>query len=154
MCGSVSTAHHKQLNNMSTPIVYDYKGSQISFISGENVMVNATQMARPFGKLAKDWLSNKSTKEFLSTLSAVRTISLTGLVDKVFKIISFLFGGLRNCCNFTVLQLTINYANGIFYTHKGTILKYRQAVSVYHRPMAMVGCSKLGYLSAFLFNNK
>lgn len=22
------------------------------------------------------------------------------------------------------------------------------------RPMAMVGCSKLGYLSAFLFNNK
>lgn len=55
---------------------------------------------------------------------------------------------------FAVLQLTINYANGIFYTHKGTILKYRQAVSVYHRPMAMVGCSKLGYLPAFLFNYK
>lgn len=30
--------------------------------------------------LAKDWLSNKSTKEFLSTLSAVRTIPITGLV--------------------------------------------------------------------------
>lgn len=66
----------------------------------------------------------------------------------------FLFGNLWNCSIFAVLQLTINYANGIFYTHKGTILKYRQAVSVYHRPMAMVGCSKLGYLSAFLFNNK
>lgn len=47
------------------------------------------------------------------------------------------------------------YANGIFYARKETyILKYRQTISVYHRPMAMVGCSKLGYLSAFLFNNK
>ena len=44
-------------------------------------MINATEMAKPFGKLAKDWLSNKSTKEFLSTLSAVRTIPLTGLVE-------------------------------------------------------------------------
>lgn len=44
-------------------------------------MVNATEMAKPFGKLAKDWLSNKSTKEFLSTLSAVRTIPLTDLVE-------------------------------------------------------------------------
>ena len=43
-------------------------------------MVNATEMAKPFGKLAKDWLSNKSTKEFISTLSAVRTIPLTDLV--------------------------------------------------------------------------
>lgn len=43
-------------------------------------MLNATEMAKPFGKLAKDWLSNKSTKEFLRTLSAVRTIPLTGLV--------------------------------------------------------------------------
>ncbi len=44
-------------------------------------MVNATEMAKPFGKLAKDWLSNKSTKEFLSTLSSVRTIPLTALVE-------------------------------------------------------------------------
>lgn len=44
-------------------------------------MVNATEMAKPFGKLAKDWLSNKSTKEFLSTLSSVRTIPLTDLVE-------------------------------------------------------------------------
>lgn len=44
-------------------------------------MINATEMAKPFGKLAKDWLSNQSTKKFLSTLSAVRTIPLTGLVE-------------------------------------------------------------------------
>nr|DAS82356.1 MAG TPA: hypothetical protein [Bacteriophage sp.] len=54
-----------------------------------------------------------------------------------------------------MLQLTIKYANGIFYARKETyILKYKQTISVYHRPMAMVGCSKLGHLSAFLFNNK
>ena len=75
--------------------------------------------------------------------------------DAAFKKILFSFGSLRNCCNFVVLQLTIKYANGIFYARKETyILKYRQTISVYHRPMAMVGCSKLGYLSAFLFNNK
>lgn len=43
-------------------------------------MVNATEMAKPFGKLAKDWLANKSTNEFIHTLSAVRGIVLTELV--------------------------------------------------------------------------
>lgn len=142
----------RQLNENQ---IFQYNGSPITFQKGDSVMVNATEMAKPFGKLAKDWLSNKSTKEFLSTLSAVRTIPLTGLVDKAFKKILFSFGSLRNCCTFVVLQLTIKYANGIFYARKETyILKYRQTISVYHRPMAMVGCSKLGYLSAFLFNNK
>ena len=74
--------------------------------------------------------------------------------EAAFKKIRFSFGSLRNCCTFVVLQLTINHASGIFYVLNRTILKYRQAISVYHRPMAMVGCSRLGYLSAFLFNNK
>ena len=60
--------------------IFQYNGSPISFQKGNSVMVNATEMAKPFGKLAKDWLSNKSTKDFLSTLSAVRTIPLTDLV--------------------------------------------------------------------------
>ena len=81
--------------------------------------------------------------------------SVEDLQKIAFKKILFSFGSLRNCCTFVVLQLTIKYANGIFYARKETyILKYRQTISVYHRPMAMVGCSKLGYLSAFLFNNK
>lgn len=66
-----------------------------------------------------------------------------------------MFAVVKSISNFAMLQLTIKYANGIFYARKETyILKYRQTISVYHRPMAMVGCSKLGYLSAFLFNNK
>lgn len=61
--------------------IFQYNGSPITFQKGNSVMVNATEMAKPFGKLAKDWLSNKSTKEFLSTLSSVRTIPLTDLVE-------------------------------------------------------------------------
>lgn len=140
---------------MSTPIVYDYKGSQISFISGENVMVNATQMAKPFGKLAKDWLSNKSTKEFLSTLSAVRTISLTGLVDKVFKIISFLFGGLRNCCNFAVRQLYLHnsyvdflYPYGILFNN--ILEKLHSCLYLPHSSKEVV--ADLGCTSPFFVN--
>lgn len=68
---------------MNTPIVYDYKGSKISFANGKNVMVNATEMAKTFGKRPKDFLVNKQTKEFLTSLSAVRGISLTELVKVV-----------------------------------------------------------------------
>lgn len=67
--------------NNSVNQIFQYNGSPITFQKGDSVMVNATEMAKPFGKLAKDWLSNKSTKEFLSTLSAVRTILLTDLVE-------------------------------------------------------------------------
>ncbi len=59
---------------------YNYNGSEISFLSGENVMLNATQMAKPFNKTTKDWLRNNQTNEFLSTLSAVRQIRLSDLV--------------------------------------------------------------------------
>lgn len=69
------------MERLSNNQIFQYNGSPITFQKGDSVMVNATQMAKPFGKLAKDWLSNKSTKEFLSTLSAVRIIPLTGLVE-------------------------------------------------------------------------
>lgn len=69
---------------MSTTIQnFNYKGSKISFANGKNVMVNATEMAKTFGKYPKDFLVNKQTKEFLSSLSAVRGISLTELVKVV-----------------------------------------------------------------------
>ena len=35
-------------------------------------MVNATEMAKPFGKNVSHWLRNQSTKEFISELSALR----------------------------------------------------------------------------------
>lgn len=111
-------------------------------------------------KLSTDfaiWVDDK-IEELLTTGSASLQPQLPNFnnpAEAAFpKKIRFSFGSLRNCCTFAVLQLTINHASGIFYVLNRTILKYRQAISVYHRPMAMVGCSRLGYLSAFLFNNK
>ena len=60
--------------------VFQYNGSPITFQLGEATMVNATEMAKPFGKLVKDWLKTASTKAFLNELSTVRNIVLTDLV--------------------------------------------------------------------------
>lgn len=65
---------------MNTPIVYDYKGSKISFANGNNVMVNATEMAKSFGKTTKDWLRTNASTEFINSLSAVRQICPSQLV--------------------------------------------------------------------------
>lgn len=69
---------------MNNTVVYDYKGSQISFISGENVMVNATQMAKSFGKSPKDFLKTEQTKRFIAALSEVKKILSTDLVRVVY----------------------------------------------------------------------
>ena len=53
---------------MNNPVVYDYKGSQISFINGDSVMINATQMAKPFGKRPIDYLRLPSTNELLNAI--------------------------------------------------------------------------------------
>lgn len=51
--------------------VYEYNGNPISFDKIEKgYMINATQMAKPFGKKTVEWLSNKQTKELISSLSA------------------------------------------------------------------------------------
>lgn len=74
-------AHHKQLNYMNNPVVYSYKGSEISFMNSDSVMINATQMAKPFGKEPKFWLINQSTNDYLSELSKVRNLTLADLVQ-------------------------------------------------------------------------
>lgn len=66
---------------MNNAVVYDYKGSQISFMSGENVMVNATQMAKPFSKQPIDWLKTNQSKEYIETFSKLKIISLADLVQ-------------------------------------------------------------------------
>ena len=57
--------------------IFQYNGSDITFNSGSTVMVNATQMAKPFGKRPAKWLELPSTKEFLSKLSEVRKSDIT-----------------------------------------------------------------------------
>ena len=60
--------------------IFSYKGSSISFSNGESVMVNATEMAKSFGKTTKDWLRTNASSEFINSLSAVRQICPSQLV--------------------------------------------------------------------------
>ena len=60
--------------------VFQYNGSPITFQIGKATMVNATQMAKPFGKRPAKWLELPSTKDFLSSLCEVRKSDITHLV--------------------------------------------------------------------------
>ena len=57
---------------MCNLLKYAYQGSEVTFSNGENVMVNATQMAKAFGKRPNDWLNLQSTKDFLDELTITR----------------------------------------------------------------------------------
>lgn len=60
--------------------IFDYNGNGVTFRKGDSVMVNATEMAKPFGKRPNDFLSAKSTQELIGSLSAKTEISATALV--------------------------------------------------------------------------
>lgn len=49
----------------NTIVVYKYDDQEIEFDLGKNVMVNATEMAKIFGKQPKDFLDNEQTKRFI-----------------------------------------------------------------------------------------
>lgn len=55
---------------METPIELIYKETQIHFLIGnsDDVKVNATEMAKAFGKEAKDFLRLDGTKKYIETL--------------------------------------------------------------------------------------
>lgn len=53
------------LQQTNEVIKYDYNGTAITFQHGANVMVNATEMAKSFGKRTPDWLRTEQTQVFL-----------------------------------------------------------------------------------------
>lgn len=61
--------------------IFQYNGNPITFQIGEATVVNATQMAKPFGKRPIDWMQNQQTKDFLNELSKVRKSTLADLVQ-------------------------------------------------------------------------
>lgn len=61
--------------------IFQYNGSPITFQMGDCVMVNATEMAKPFGKSANHWLRNKSTEEFIKELARLRNCNPVDLVQ-------------------------------------------------------------------------
>lgn len=63
-----------------TSITLTYEGSKVTFSKGDDVMVNATQMAKTFGKRPVDWLRLPTSKTFLEELSKVRKSHFEKLV--------------------------------------------------------------------------
>lgn len=61
--------------------IFNYNNSPVSFQLGEgNVLINASEMAKPFRKRPTNWLATKQAQELITTLSAVTDIPVTGLV--------------------------------------------------------------------------
>ena len=53
---------------------YNYQGCDISFETNGKIMVNATQMARPFGKNPADFLKTQYANEFIKALADMKKI--------------------------------------------------------------------------------
>lgn len=71
------------MKNLNENQIFQYNGSPITFQKGDSVMVNATEMAKPFGKLVGDWLRLKTTTEFADALSADMQIPISALIQVV-----------------------------------------------------------------------
>ena len=65
---------------MATNQIFQYNGSPITFQIGGTLMVNATQMAKSFGKQPIDWLKTEQSKEFISVFAELKNFSSADLV--------------------------------------------------------------------------
>ena len=66
---------------MSSIINFDYKGSQISFEKGKNVMVNLTSMAKPFPeKNLTQIINSQDINDYCISLSKLQNYSLADLL--------------------------------------------------------------------------
>lgn len=70
----------KFVRSVQVTNTYKYEGYPISFSNTDGLMVNATEMAKPFGKEAKHWLINQATKDFIEELANVRNLTFADLV--------------------------------------------------------------------------
>lgn len=71
-------------NEMDLSTVFNYNGSNITFGKIGNITyVNATEMAKPFGKFSKDWTRLKSSQDFIDALSTDRQICPSALIQVI-----------------------------------------------------------------------
>lgn len=70
--------HINFLYLMSNLLKYAYQGSEVTFSNGENVIVNATQMAKAFGKQPNDWLKTEQAQRMIE---AIAKTNIFGLAD-------------------------------------------------------------------------
>lgn len=70
------------MNDLSR--IFTFNGNNVTFKNQDgSVMVNATEMAKSFNKLPGDWIRQKSTEEFLETLSSDKGIPISALIQVV-----------------------------------------------------------------------
>ncbi len=81
--GSVKQAYIDYAESVIVSKTYEYEGNPVSFSNNGAIMVSATQMAKPFGKLVGDWLRLKSTEEFVNALSSDMQIPISALIKVV-----------------------------------------------------------------------
>lgn len=72
------------MENFNNNQIFQYYGNSITFQKGDSVMVNATEMAKPFGKSPKDFLKTEQTKAYIGTLSEVKKILSSDLVRVIY----------------------------------------------------------------------
>ncbi len=73
---------------MADIIKIDYEGQKISFeFADGNKMINATEMARPFGKLVGGFLRLQSTKEFILLLESRYADLHNGTTTRVLRVV-------------------------------------------------------------------
>lgn len=81
--GGMKQAYVDYAQSVIVSKTYDYEGNPVSFSNNGVIMVSATQMAKPFGKLVGDWLRLKSTEEFVNALSSDMQIPISALIQVV-----------------------------------------------------------------------
>lgn len=70
---------------LNTPVLTESGNNNITLFNDTFVMVNATQMAKPFGKKPADWLRLSSTKKFLLELAEMKKVPVAELVKRTKK---------------------------------------------------------------------
>ena len=70
---------------MNTPVINQAGNNNITLYNDTGIMVNATQMAKPFGKKPADWLRLSSTKRLLQELADIKNVPVTELVKRTKK---------------------------------------------------------------------
>lgn len=63
--------------------VFNYNGTPITFKKGDNLFINATEMAKPFGKFPWKWLELPSTKAYIKAISENRSLAENQLIISV-----------------------------------------------------------------------
>lgn len=65
---------------MNNELVFTYNGMPITFNKGDGVMVNATEMAKAFGRSPNHWIRNTQSQEFIQAYCGLRNRKADDLI--------------------------------------------------------------------------